>query len=289
MVKLLMSAMLVASLVGVGAVSAQTLDGSPYTPGKDANIAMYMQTWEDSAPVRTLGELTEYEILTRGDALKPPKPGAVFDYLNRYSRAMLYPGTSTGQVTLTGEQHVYYTVCGEGTITAGRQKVVLSEGIAVLVPAGLRFTLIAHGDEPLALNLISEPVPDGFKPRKDIGVMNVNTSPVTGTTAHWVHIGRRVFRPEDGLATLASVSMIEFSPMTIAHPHSHRRGNEEIWTAVKGTTIAFIDKQIWEQPPGTAYLVPPDSNTPHANINTSDEPAKMLYFAVRRTQDWDGK
>ena len=47
----------------------------------------------------------------------------------------------------------------------------------------------------------------------------------------------------------------------------------------------FSGKQIRKQPPGTAYNIPPNSSTPHCNINTSGEQVKYLYFSVRKDID----
>ncbi len=52
-----------------------------------------------------------------------------------------------------------------------------------------------------------------------------------------------------------------------------------MWTAVEGTSVLFIGKQIRMQEPGMGYMIPPDGNTPHSNINTSDKRVKLLYFA----------
>jgi len=54
---------------------------------------------------------------------------------------------------------------------------------------------------------------------------------------------------------------------------------EEVWTSIKGESIAFLGKQIRMQPEGTGYMIPSDGKTPHANINTGNETVKMLYFA----------
>ena len=63
---------------------AQTLDGSPYTPGKDADIDLYMNTWKNSQPVITHGTLTEQNILIRGDMLNPPDKGAVLKFVKHF-------------------------------------------------------------------------------------------------------------------------------------------------------------------------------------------------------------
>ena len=87
----------------------------------------------------------------------------------------------------------------------------------------------------------------------------------------------------DGLATIYGVCTITLDPMTIGHPHFHTKGTEEVWTTISGDNIAFLGKQIRHQPPGTAYMIPPDGKTNHSNINQSKtEQVKMLYFSVRK-------
>jgi hypothetical protein len=84
------------------------------------------------------------------------------------------------------------------------------------------------------------------------------------------------------LATLHAVITLTQDPMTIGHPHFHVRGCEEIWTTIKGQNVAFLGKQLRHQPPGTAYMIPPDGKTNHSNVNQSKtEQIKMLYVATR--------
>ena len=267
----------------LGSALAQTLDGSHYTPGKDPDIDLYIGNWTESMPRHTHGSLIERDILTKGDPMKPPAKGAVLKYVNRFVHATLEPNNSTTSTTLQGEQEVFYILSGKGTVNAGKKTADLYEGICVLMPAGLPFTITNTGSEPLTMYLINEPVPKGFRPNKDMLVKDENTMPIASTNGHWCHIVKNFFETPDGLGTLERVLTVSLDPMTIGHPHSHVKGCEEVWTAVTGESIAFIGKQIRMQPPGTGYLIPPDGNTPHSNINTSDKPVKLFYFA--RYQD----
>ncbi|MBT4484448.1 MAG: cupin domain-containing protein [Candidatus Latescibacteria bacterium] len=261
---------------------AQTLDGSPYTPGKDANIDLYINSWKNSESRITHGSLVERDILTRGNHLKPPRKGAVLEYVKRFAHAALSPGTSTEPTRLKSEQEIFYILSGKGSIKAGRKKADLYSGICVLIPANREFTMTNTGDEPLTMYLICEPTPDGFKPKKNMAVTDENTSPIVSTTGHWCHIVKSLFGNNDGLATITGLITVAVDPMTIPHPHSHNGEFEEVWTAIKGTSLGWIGKQIRIQPPGTGYLIPPDGNTPHTNINTSKEQVKFLYFAVNK-------
>jgi mannose-6-phosphate isomerase-like protein (cupin superfamily) len=270
-------------LFAASAVStSQSLEGGPYVPGKDANIDMFMGSWKDSAPKTTHGTLSERDILTKGDSVNPTTKGAVLTYVNRYVYAVLEANTATAPTTLKGEQEIYYFLSGKGSIKAGRKTAVVKAGVAMLIPEKLKFTLTNTGSEPLTMYLISEPTYDGFKPNKNMVVKDENTTPIGGTTGHWSHIVKRLIEKPDGLATIKSVLTVAQDPMTIGRPHSHDPGCEEVWTGVKGTSIAFLGKQIRLQAPGTAYNIPPDSKTPHCNINRTDEQVKLFYFSVRK-------
>ena len=266
-------------------ISAQTLDGSPYTPGKDPDIDLYMVNWKDSAPKKTYGALTEQAIFTKGDPMKPPARGAVLKYSNRFSHAVLEPKATTGPATLKGEQEVYYILSGKGAIKTGKKNVDLYEGICILMPANLTFTMTNSGSEPLTMYLVNEPIPQGFRPNEDILVKDENTIPITSTNGHWCHIVKGLFSAADGFGTLEAVLTVSLDPMTISHPHSHDPGCEEVWTEISGTSIAFIGKQIRMQQVGTGYMIPPNGNTPHCNINTSDKPVKFFYYGRHKDHE----
>ena len=258
---------------------AQSLSGRPYRPGQDADIDMFLNNWIDSMPSHTHGSLVERAIFTEGDPMKPPRRGAVLQYVNRFVHASLEAGASTQPTTLEKEQEVLFILSGEGTVSWKEESVKLYSGIALLIPTGLEFTLTSTGDEALTMYLINEPIPDGFRPNEDILVRDENTTPIASTTGHWSHIVKYLFETEDGLGTMERILTVAHDPMTIGHPHGHDEGVEEAWTAIKGTSIAFLGKQIRWQPPGTGYMIPPDGETPHCNINTSEEQIKLFYFA----------
>jgi mannose-6-phosphate isomerase-like protein (cupin superfamily) len=264
----------------------QNLDGRAYRPGVDPDIDLYLSGWQDSMPRQTHGSLVERDILTRGDPLRPPSKGAVLAYANRFVHATLEAGDRTTPVVLKGEQEILYILSGNGTVEAGGKTQELFPDVCALVPAGLEFTLAASGDAPLTMYLVSEPVPAGFVPEEHVIVVDVNREPIRSTDGHWCHIVKDIFNTDEGynpevvrLGTLERVLTVALDPMTIAHPHSHGEGVEEVWAAVSGMSVAFIGKQIRMQPPGTAYMIPPDGNTPHSSINISGEQVKFFYFA----------
>ena len=255
------------------------LDPKPYDPATEPNIDMYFGSWKESMPRHTHGSLIERDILTKGDPAKPTTRGGVLRFANRFTYATLEARASTTPTTLKGEQEIFYILSGKGTITAGKKTAKLYSGIAVLMPAELAFTMKNTGDESLTMYLVSEPYPEGFRLNKDMLVVDENTSPITSSDAHWIGIVKPLFGTKDGLGTLESILVCSYDPMTFFHPHSHVEGTEEVWTAMGDDIHVLLGKQIRLQPPGTAYMIPNDGKTPHANFNLFDKTIKMFYFA----------
>jgi len=275
----------------IPAVHAQNqLDPKPLNPETDPDIDMFMCSWKESIPFNTHGRLVERTIFTPhdGDQLYPQKRGAVLSFIKRFSRAHLDAGTVTTPTTLNGEQEVFYITGGKGTVTAGGKTHELRKGIIFLVPAELEFTIQNTGDEIMTMYLIVEPIPDGFRPNDEILVKDENSMAYRDQgflTVHWSHNGLNVFTVKDGLGTLESVNILTFNAMTIGQPHSHDESTEEVWTLVEGKNLAFLGKEIRWQVPGTAYKIPPNGQTPHSNINTTERPAKFLYFSRFREHE----
>ncbi len=267
-------------LVFGSAAQAQSLRGTPYTPGVDPDIDLYLCSWQDSAPRTIHGALIMRDILTRGKSMNPERKGAVLEYVNCFSFATLPTRAATTSATLKGNQWVLFIRSGDGTLQAAGKTHDLYEGIAVLIPAGLAFTMQNTSAEDMTMYIIDEPIPAGFRPNPDVLIRDENTIPIGSTTGHWVHIVKGLFSASDGLGTLEAVLTVGFEPMTMGHPHAHGPGCEEVWTQMYGSSIAFIGTQLRPQKPGMGYLIPPNNDTPHSNINTSDtEFVKMLYFA----------
>ena len=136
--------------------------------------------------------------------------------------------------------------------------------------------------------IIREPVPEGFRPNREILVKDEKAMANRDSgylQAHWSHNGKNIFTVADGLGTLEAVNMLTFNAMTIGQPHSHEEGMEEVWTVVEGKNLAFLGKEIRWQCPGTAYMVPPTGYTPHSNINVTEQPCKFLFFARWRDHE----
>jgi mannose-6-phosphate isomerase-like protein (cupin superfamily) len=244
-------------------------------------IDLYFGDWHDATPRTVRGSLEERDIFTRGDAANPPKKGAVLRYVNAYTYDTLAPQASTKPTKLDGQQEIYFVESGKGTVTAGGQTADLFRNIAILMPANLEFTLKNTGDQPLALYVINEPTPPGFRPNAAMLVRDENKIPVSTTTGLWCHIVKPLFDTSDGLGTLQSVLTVTLDPLTIGKPHVVDHTDiEEVWTALYGTSLAFVSNALRKQTPGMAFYHVPDNLTPHTNINQNeDSQVKFLYFA----------
>jgi len=262
-----------------------TLIGGQYDPEKEADIDMFMRNWTESMPIKTHGSLIERDILRKGDSINPPRKGAVLEYVNRFTRASLGAYESTTPVTLQKEQEIFYILSGKGTITAGDKTSELYQGIAVLMPANLEFTMKNTTDELLTMFLVSEPYPEGFRLNTEMLVVDENTQPMNPGYGHWSGLSKSLFKTKDGLGTIENIITVQLDAMTFFHPHSHVEGTEEVWTAITDDIHVLLGKQVRYQPPGTAYMIPPDGRTWHANFNVSPNRIKLFYFARYRDHE----
>jgi mannose-6-phosphate isomerase-like protein (cupin superfamily) len=256
----------------------------------DRRIDLFLSDWQGSMPRVEHGSLVLRDILTRGDNFAPPQRGAALRYTNFLAYGRLAPGAWTTPSKLERQQEVYYILGGEGEIVAGGDTAQLRKDIAVLMPAGLDFVMKSTGNEALTMYVINEPTPGGFHPKTKMAIKDEagahQRTPATadpfivgGASGHWAHIVRELFSPADGLATEQSVITVTVNPLTLGEPHPHRPGQEEIWAAIDGDSLAFLGTELRIQRPGMAYMLPPDATTIHSNINFGDKPVKFLYFA----------
>ncbi len=264
---------------------SQTLDGSFYDPVTEPDIDMFIVSWKESVPSITHGILVERVVFSKGKNPDPDRKGAVLEHINRFAHGTLPARANTTPVTLKGEQEIIYILSGTGTIRGGGETYELSPGIAVLIPANLSFTMSNTSKQDMTMYLLSEPIPDGFRPNTKLLVRNEADIPFSENIVHWAHMDTFLFKTEDGLGTLELVETCTFAPMTIGHPHSHVDGTEEAWSVISGDNIVMLDKQIRRQPVGTSYLIPNDGETPHSNINVTDNLLKFFYFARYRDHE----
>jgi mannose-6-phosphate isomerase-like protein (cupin superfamily) len=257
---------------------------------QDRRIDMFMGDWRDSLPRHAYGSLILRDILTHGDNYAPPQPGAILQAANYLAFGRLLPQYSTTPTKLDHEQNVFYIAGGTGEIEAGGKTAELHKDIAVFVPANLEFTMTNTSNEDLTMYVISEPTPEGFTPAKQMLVtderqVSVRTpmyaSPYTtpGASGHWAHVVRDLVSKTDGLATIGDVITVTINPLTMGEPHPHNPGQEEIWVAIEGDSLAFLGTELRVQHPGMAYMIRPDRAMTHSNINSSDAPVKFLWFS----------
>ncbi len=245
------------------------------------HIDPYFGDWHASTPRTTRGSLAQRDIFTRGDPQNPTRKGAVLRYINSYTYATLAPHSSTQPTRLEGEQEIYFVESGRGRAKAAGESADLYRNIAILMPPNLEFTLSNTGDQPLAMYVINEPTPRGFRPNSTMVVRDENKIPITSSDGLWAHIVKTLFVTADGLATLESVLTVTLDPLTIGKPHLVDHDDiEEAWTALDGTSLAFVGNALRRQTPGMAFYHIPDNKTPHTNINQNeDTQVRFLYFA----------
>ncbi len=142
------------------------------------------------------------------------------------------------------------------------------------------------GDEELTMYVVSEPTPANFVPAKaNAGDGREPSSGQNSDGCVAVHASRR-FRTlgpcrkrslleNRRLATIGDLITVTIDPMTMGEPHPHNPGQEEIWAAIDGNSLAFIGTELRVQRPGMAYMIRPDQSMTHSNINSSDTPVKV--------------
>ena len=257
---------------------------------QDRRIDMFMGDWRDSMPRHVFGSLVLRDILTRGDNYAPPQPGAILQAANYLAYGRLQPRDSTVPTVLDHEQIVYYFIGGSGEIAAGGKTAAVHQDVAVLMPANLEFVIRNTSDQDLKMYVVSEPTPQNFVPGKEMLVTDERQVPVRtpmaaspytiqGASGHWAHIVRDLFSRTDGLATIGDIITVTIDPLTMGEPHPHNPGQEEIWAAIDGNSLAFIGSELRVQHPGMAYMIRPDHSMTHSNINSGDTPVKFLWFS----------
>ena len=257
---------------------------------QDRRVDMFVGDWRDSLPRHVYGSLVLRDILTHGDNYAPPQPGAILQAANYLAYGRLVPQDSTVPTKLDHEQNVFYVVGGNGEISAGGRSVALHRDIAVFIPANLEFVMRNTGNDDLTMYVVSEPTPSGFVPGKQMLVADerkvevrkpMYASPYTlqNASGHWAHVVRDLFSRTDGLATIGDIITVEINPLTMGEPHPHNPGQEEIWAAIDGDSLAFLGTELRVQHPGMAYMIRPDRSMTHSNINAGDTPVKFLWFS----------
>jgi len=273
------------SFDGPGAITYPAVNDA-----EQRRIDMFMGDWRDSLPRTQFGSLVLRDILDDGDNFSPPQKGAVLQGANFVAYGRLAAGNVTVPSTLKGVQEVYYIDGGAGEITAGGKTVALHKDIGILMPVGLEFTMKCTSNDDLTMYVIDEPVPTGFKPKTQMVVADeekvkvrvpMENSPYTlpGASGHWAHVVRDLFNRDDGMASVGDVITVEIKPLEMGEPHPHRLNQEEIWVSIDGDSLALMGNQLRLMSPGMGYMIRPDGQSMHSNINYGDKPVKFLWFS----------
>jgi hypothetical protein len=119
--------------------------------------------------------------------------------------------------------------------------------------------------------------------RSAILVRDIDQLALTERNVHWSNMAKYVFsgaRPDDGLHWADRVYIVYMGPMTIAGPHAHTEEQEEVWIKLTdGPALMQLGSEIRPWPMNVGFVAPPNGQTVHAAINTSDEIQAWLYFA----------
>lgn len=300
---------------GIDSYPGPALIKYPPRETEERRIDLFFGDWRESFPDHRHGSLVTRDILSSGNNFQPPFRAEILQYAGGLYYATLAAHASTTPSRLQGYQEVYYVVSGAGKVTAGGVSADIHKNIAILMPANLEFVMQNTGDEPLTMYLIDDPTPAGFHPRDNMLVLDEEQSHIRtpalvasyasgigvkvtpedqksadpyispGASGHWAHIVRELFSRRDGLATLGSVITVVINPLTMGEPHPHQPGHEEVWVAMEGTSLAMAGSQLRMLRPGQAYMVRPDAEMTHSNINFGDTPDKFLYFVNQRPEE----
>jgi len=267
------------------------LDPSAYTPGVDPDPKMFIGNWRESIPRDLNNGLIVRDILTAlegDDHLRPTRKGAVLTTLKSVSYATIEPHVSTSPFANEGEQELYYIFSGEGAVTSAGKTYDLREGVGLVIAPGVEYVMTnTSADEHLTMYRVVEPLPEGFTPNKQLVVTNEYENN-EAMTVHWANIDRSIISSRDGTAVVGGFTAVKLDPMTMAQPHSHQEGVEEVWIALKGDITLLLGKHLFKLPVGAAYKVPENGICAHSNINASDKQIKLMHMmhvpedAVRR-------
>jgi len=162
-------------------------------------------------------------------------------------------------------------------ITSGTKTLELKKGMAFILTPGLDFELTATGNEYMSFYVASEKIPNGFAPNKTLEVVD-NRGEAPFMSVHWANIDREMITRKNGMCQYGAFTEVKLDAMTIAQPHSHEKGVEEIWIATEGDIELLFGKLLRKLPVGTAYRIPSTGKTAHANINATDEMIKLIHM-----------
>ncbi|MFC1650956.1 cupin domain-containing protein [Candidatus Latescibacterota bacterium] len=258
------------------------LDPDRFDPKVDPDIDLFMGNWRNSMPRLMHGNLVFRDMLTAlegPDDLHPTRRGACLQYSEAISYATLEPGAHARprEGELDGLQQVFNVNSGCGVITFGDKTVELRADMAFILTPGLDYELTATGDDYMTFYVVTEKLPDGFSPNEALEVVD-HRGEAPFMSVHWANIDRGMIGGSDGMSQYSGLTRVKLDAKTIAQPHSHPAGVEEIWIATEGDIELLFGKQLRRLPVGTAYRIPSTGKTAHANINTTDKMIKLIHM-----------
>ena len=234
------------------------------------------RNWRQSPSGVSHGYIIERIILTKQDDSKPGREGAFLLNIESFARGYLEGRVSTVPESHERVQEVFYVVRGRGEFDGGGVKRDVSEGDAIMVPAGVEHVLRNLAEEPLEVLTVREELPDGVeaKTRQPV-IRNYRESPLS--QHHWVYLGHKILDANDGLTRITSVSTVTIEPMQAGDSHAHRPGTDELWYTLEGSAVHVVGQEMCVQTEGDVVGPPP--GVQHSQINHTDKPFRAFFFA----------
>ena len=213
-------------------------------------------------------------ILTQGDPLQPAAPGAVLRYRKRVSLGTMMPG-EVSPLSRQDNQLVIYVKSGHGRVDDGQKQWDLRPGYAILIPPGVQHRLSDVGDDQLKMIIMEEPTNPEVSAAKGILVRDTGKLLYVENDVHWSNMSKAPF------ADVGERFLIVYmGPRSIAGPHAHNSETEEGWVKLTDAPAWLqIGSEIRPWKADMGMVVPPNSKTVHAAINTSNQTQAWFYFA----------
>jgi mannose-6-phosphate isomerase-like protein (cupin superfamily) len=262
---------------GAGRAGATRVDPANTTNERDkVQIDQFFGDATNATGHLSHGGLLTRAMLRNGNPNVPGPAGAVLEFRTQVAKATLLPKSSTPLMGINS-QFLFYVVSGEGRLDDGKQWWPLHNGISMLIPPDVQRRFINSSTEPLEMVMVEWPA--NAIARKDILVRDVTLLPYCEENAHWNNMSKCVFTQADGMT--GRVLLVMLMPMTMAAPHAHGPGTDEIWTKLTpGNALLLLGSELREMPQYSAFLAPPNDITWHGQVNTSKTQVEMwLYVA----------
>lgn len=269
-------------LAGAAQAQAPVVPTPREPPSNDATGVQpdkYIAYADRTIPHVTHDVMIKRTLLSEGPPDGSGAPRAVLQYHKEVAIVDLAAGNET-PLTRMPEQLMFYVQSGVGALDDGRQTWDLKPGIAILIPPGQQHRLTNSGQTPMKLVMVSRTLEPTVTPRKDILVRDVAKLAFTERNVHWSNMTKYVFLAEDGLYQTDHFYIVYMPPWTIAGPHAHTPGQEEVWIKLTDApAVMQMGSEIRPWPAFAGFMAPPNGQTVHAAINTSNETQAWFYYS----------